>query len=230
MSVIATLLPVIILIFVLYWLFFFVFRTGKKYMNVKITHWMVIIYLIVLLLSSAAIPFFSKDLTIKKVTDQNELDLNTDKLYTDLYSGDMEKVDPDYLIKKEQFRIVKNESINIVSNSEYGPRVLIEKGNNEDENSIEINIYSEQLLIDGIDFSEKRKPYELDLNNNTLTINPTYQHLKISIASNPFPVRQFTDETIFSHGFTSGDQIIYIKAPKEVNFTAEEQIILDWVN
>jgi hypothetical protein len=227
MNIIVAFIPIILVIFVLYWVFFIVLRTGKKYVTVKVTHWMVLIYLILLLVSSAVVPFISEDITVKKTIDENESYLLMDEMYANIRKGNLDKIDPNYLIKKEQFKISDNKPINIVSNNEYGPQVYIEK---EQRKDVEVFIYAQELLIEGLDFSEKRIPHEIKLKDNNLIISPIRQNLKISLASNPFPVRQFTYESLFKHGFSSSDQIIYIKAPEDTKFTSDEQIILDWVN
>ena len=198
-------------------------------MTVKVTHWMILIYLMLLLVSSAVIPFISEDIPFKKRLDQKESDVLMDEMYANISRGNLEKIAPENLLKKEQFKIGENGKIHIVSNGEFGPQVFIEK-QKEQNNNLEVFIYSTPLLIDGMDFTKNRRPYEIVLKDNNFIISPMMQNIKISIASDPFPVRQFTGESLFNHGSSSGDQKIYIKASSDIQFTADEAVILEWVN
>ena len=64
---------------------------------------------------------------------------------------------------------------------------------------------------------------------NTLTITPKEQNIRLSISSASFPVRQFTGESIFNHSFSSGDQVLYLTIPNDLQLQADEGIMLEYV-
>ena len=85
------------------------------------------------------------------------------------------------------------------------------------------------FYIGGDDFSDKLIPYKLELSENTLTITPKEQNIRLSISTASFPVRQFTGESIFNHSFSSGDQVLYLLIPNDLQLQADERIMLEYV-
>ena len=107
------------------------------------------------------------------------------------------------LLQSNRFTDYQNQTLRIVSRSDYTISIFVERQINDDA-TIEAFTYHTGLIIGGIDFSDKLIPLKLELEDNTLTIIPIAQNIRLSIMRDGFPVRQFTGESIFDHSFSSG--------------------------
>ena len=223
----TALLPLVIII--LMGTFFFMFKAGNKFMTVKITHWLLLIYVGVLLLALAVSPFITGEPLGRKSMDQAEQEQEMNDLYENINNGDIANIDH-YLMKKSSFDHYQEEQLTILSNSEYGPQIFVERKDSNDA-KIEAFIYVNGLIIDGYDFSDLLKPYQLELTDNTLTIIPTKQDIDISIESPGFPIRQFNGESSFlNHTFSSGEPVVYLRIPVDLELITNDQVYLEYIN
>ena len=105
MSLVTTILPIVFLILIVVGI-----NIGRKYVTVKITHWLLFIYIGILLLSIAVVPFISGGMP-KKRSNQVQ------GFYNALTNGKIDQIDNKYLTRKMSFDY-KNSMLNIVSNME----------------------------------------------------------------------------------------------------------------
>lgn len=216
----------IVLMFII--ISFFIFKAGKKYFTVKVTHWMLMLYTIVLLISTAISPFITGTNVSSKIVSQKVIDQQINEIYTKIANGEIEKIDSKYLLKKEKLDLNQAQTINIISSNEYGPHIYVEKG--IEGTNFEVYVYSQALTVNGMDFSDKLEPYNIDFKDGQLSINPTIKNLDISVVASSFPVRQITGESIMNSFSSSGDQIIYMKIPKDIKVVADEPVYLEYIN
>jgi hypothetical protein len=219
---ITALLPILILIFIV-GIVYSVSKARKSFMTIKITHWLVLIYMGVLLLSTAMIPFITDNQMDRNEMHQVDIDEAMNQLDANLRKGNMDQIDASYLLSKERFEDYQNQTLRIGYRSEYGSQVFVERHMTDDDH-IEVFTYANGLLIGGLDFSDKLIPHKLELTENTLTIIPTEQNIRLSITSASFPVGQFTGESIFRHSFSRGEQVIYLRVPKDLKLIAEDEV------
>ena len=106
--------------------------------------------------------------------------------------------------------------------------IFVERQINDDA-AIEAFTYHTGLMIGGIDFSDELIPLKLELEDNRLNIIPIAQNIRLSIMGDSFPIRQFTGESLFDHSFSTGDQLIYLKIPKDLKLIADDVVILEYV-
>lgn len=225
MMVIGTVLP---LIFVLGFVFYFFFsvKIGKKYLTIKITHWMLIVYIGVLILATMIVPFLSQDHTAVEKMEQEKSDVGGFDSYTELHSklsnGEITEIDPIYLQNEMSFEDYQKDSMKIVSGVDYGPQIFVERKETNDS-QIEVAIYSTGLVVNGNNFSNLLKPLQLDLTEDVLTITPVHQTIDIAISSNFYPVRQFTNESMFeNHYYSSLDSFVYLRVPADLELERDE--------
>ena len=228
MSTFITALFQIGIFIILVGMIYFMKKVGKKFITIKITHWLLFIYIVVLLLATAIIPFISDERMERDTKEQVDIDKAMNELDKNLREGKMDQIDDQYFLEKNIFTDYKNQSLRIVSRSEYGPQILVKRQKSNDS-TIESFTYVNGLYIGGDDFSDKLIPHKLELSEHTLTITPIEQNIRMSISTASFPVRQFTGESIFNHTSSSGDQVLYLLIPNDLQLQADERIMLEYV-
>ena len=216
---ITAVLPIAIILFVVGFVYFLSIF-AKKYMTIKITHWLLMIYTGVLLLSTAIIPFISDNRMGRDERKQADIDKEMNELDMNLRRGKIDQIDDQYLLEKNIFTDYKNKTLRIVSSSEYGQQIFVKRKKSNDS-IIESFTYVNGFYIEGDDFSDKLIPYKVELSKNTLTITPKEQNIHLSISSTSFPVRQFTGVSIFNHSYSSRDQVLYLLIPNDLQLQAE---------
>ena len=100
---------------------------GISIITIKITHWLLIIYIGVLLLSTAIIPFISDERMERDTKEQVDIDKAMNELDKNLREGKMDQIDDQYFLEKNIFTDYKNQSLRIVSRSEYGPQIFVKR-------------------------------------------------------------------------------------------------------
>lgn len=207
---------------------YFMFKAGTKWRMVKVTHWLLFTYVAILLLAMVLVPFVSdKAQSLEGVQKVNEEGAMAET-YTKLRNGEIDQINPKNLVGENHFDY-QNQTLRIESSNENTPQIFVERKTTED-GGIDAFVYSTGFLIDGYDFSDKLKSYILELADDTLTLHsPGQQNIDISITNAPFPVRQFTSESSLHSSFSGGDQIIYLRIPKDVEVVNDERVYLEYV-
>lgn len=224
---IMVILPIVILITIIGFVFF-TSKLGNCFVPIKFTHWLLSIYIFLLVLSTAILPFISDDRMEKEVRRQEDMDKVMDGLFSKLRQGKIDQIPYQYVLQTNRFDDYPNQTLTIALNSDHGAEILVERKTNNDD-SIESFTYANGLIIDGIDFSNNLIPYSIELVDNKLTIHPIVQDIRISITSSSFPVRQFTGDSILDHSFSSRHQIIYLKIPSDLKINVDESVNLVYV-
>jgi ABC-type transport system involved in multi-copper enzyme maturation permease subunit len=218
MMILGAILPIFLVL--LFGLFFFItVKIGKKYLTIKITHWLLLIYVGVLVLSSIAVPLFAQENDQIESMNQRDSENGVFDPYSELLSklseGEVDEIAPSYLQDEMSFDY-PNDTIRIVPNTNNGPQIFVER-KEKGSSKIEVEIYSTGLVVDGLDYSSMLKPPQIDLTENILTVNPIYQEFNFAIASNGYPIRQFTRESMFKHqSVRSGDSFVYLRIPSDI--------------
>ena len=103
---ITALLPIVIILLIVGFVYF-MSKVGNKYITIKITHWLLIIYIGVLLLSTAIIPFISDERMERDTKEQVDIDKAMNELGKNLREGKMDQIDDQYFLEKNLFTIIK---------------------------------------------------------------------------------------------------------------------------
>ncbi|MFB7638295.1 hypothetical protein [Peribacillus butanolivorans] len=229
MTVLTAILPLVILILI-FGVFIFMVKLARKFATPKVTHWLLFIYIGVLLLGTVFVPFINDDsLSQKGMEKAIDTDRELNDLYTKLNEGEIDQIDAKYLMKESSFSNYQNQSIRVESSNNDSSQIFVERKANNDD-TIEAFIFGNGLIIDGYDFSRKLKPYHLELMENTLTINiPQQQDINLIITKADFPIRQFTGESIINPSFSTGDQVVYLRIPNHLELIAGDHVFLEFI-
>ncbi|MDM5294678.1 hypothetical protein QUF81_16085 [Peribacillus simplex] len=228
MTVMTAILPLVILILI-FGVFIFMVRFAGKFATPKVTHWLLFIYIGVLLLGTAFVPFIIDDSMSQKGMEKVvDTDRELSDLYSNLNKGEIDQVDAKYLMKERNFSNHQNKTIKVKYSNSDGSQILVERKTNNDD-TIEAFIFGNGLIIDGYDFSRKLKPYHLELTDDTLTINLLQQQdINLIITKADFPIRQFTGESIINPSFST-DQVVYLRIPNNLELIADDHVFLEFI-
>ncbi|MGG4267701.1 hypothetical protein [Peribacillus simplex] len=226
MTVMTTILPLAILILI-FGVFIFMGRLSKKFVTLKVTHWLLFIYIGVLLLGTAFVPFIiDGSMSQKGMGKVADTDRESNDLYSKLNKGEFDQIDAKYLMKESNFRNQQNKTIKVESSDGDDSQIFVERKTNNDD-TIEAFIFG-GLIIDGYDFSKKLKPYHLELMEDTLTINLQQQDINLVITKANFPIRQFTGESIINSSIST-DQFVYLRIPHNLKLKADDHVFLEFI-
>lgn len=197
----------------------------KHFFKIKITYWLLLLYALVLLAASASVPFVSKEFIKLDAQEQLDKEKTFDELREDLKSGQSEKIDEKYILAEEHFEGFENQTLKITANLENWSYIYVERKDVND-GKIKLVTYQPLLMIDGADFSELLKSYEIKLKDDTLSIRSSQQDLHLSIMHSPFPVRMLTNVSMLEHHSNHGEQLIYLTIPRDLQLQADESLYL----
>lgn len=198
-------------------LLFFIVRVKKK-----VTHWLLVVYIGVLLLSFVA-AFFIKSEALE-ITDRPR-----DDLYYLLNSGEIYAKGSNLLLKEDSFPI-EGEKVRVTSShGDEGSSVYIER-KAEDDQKMDVHAYG-SFSIAKLDVSEDIVLPAVQLKDETLTIvYPEYQDLKTSIVMNEFTIEQFTGNTKFNSEFQIDGPILLIRIPPDLEIEADSTTELNYID
>lgn len=228
MSFLAKFLPIGLVTFLVVLLFLVINRRGK-FVTVKVTHWLLCIYTGVLLLATAFVPFILDDTIRLEKVNQEDIGRASSNFYANISQGKIAQIDKMYIAVDKSFDDYQGQTLRVASSSEYLPEVFVERKTSDDD-KVEVYIFDTGLIIDGIDLYENLKPYKVQFIENTLTIiPPEEQSIKISMARDDFPIRQFTGESIINDTFNSRDTVVYLRIPKDVEIIKDDDVFLEYI-
>jgi hypothetical protein len=204
-------LPIVLII--IFFILAFILKVWKRYVTVKITHWLLIIYIGILFIAMAITPFISTDFPVRA----EEKEDSWLYLFNVLQEGDLERVDPDYIAQSEVFEY-DHPTIRIASNREEDGTLIYVERKDTNDGKIEGFVYNTGFNVNGYQFTDILAPIQLELTNDTLEIkHPAIQNIKIAIAKKEFPITQFNGQkrtNVTSMG--PDNQAIYLRIPADL--------------
>lgn len=227
MNFLLVILPAIISIGLLVGLIFIISK--KKSLTVKITHWMLFIYVGVLVISTIIVPLMTKISIIdQEHLTEKEIDQHTSALFEKISAGKLAEIDQNHLLKHSSFEFDQPSLTLQYTGVEYPP-VYIERIASNDP-YIETYSLTSGLFIEGIDFSHQLDPYRFDLVEDELTIYPPIRDIiDVAMVKKEFPITQFLGGGMFFHTFQLEVQIIYLKVPQHVEIINASDLSIEYV-
>jgi hypothetical protein len=196
----------------------------KRYVSIKITHWLLVIYGAILL-ASLILVAFTKPLEVGKINATQE---NID-LYEIMHNGEISKLGKNHLIDAQSFEY-KGENITLTSpNGENNSTVFVER-KTEDDGRIDVHFYGSGLYMEGINLTEKIILPSLRMEEGTLSIiHPGFQEINIAVVKDEFTINQFTGERDRDQGIHFDGPIIYLQIPQHLEIKKDEYMHLQFV-
>jgi energy-coupling factor transporter transmembrane protein EcfT len=210
-----TYIPPIVLIIIVF-LLAYMLKGWKKYVTIKITHWLLFIYMGILFIAMAITPFISTDFPVRAEGKEDSwLDL-----FKDLHNGAFNRVNHEYIAQSEVFDY-DHPRIKISSNREEdGTHIYVERKNTND-GKIEGFVYNTGFNVNGYQFTDILAPIQLELTDDTLEIkHPAIQNITIAIAKKEFPITQFNGQKRTNVTTMGPDnQAIYLRIPADLEIS-----------
>ncbi|MEH7345045.1 hypothetical protein V7122_14425 [Bacillus sp. JJ1532] len=192
----------------------------RKFITVKVTHWLLMIYVGVLLISGFYLALLPQDRAASREAKENwNEDWARDHFYNSLHEGNVDQLEGRQLIHAKTYDYAKN-TLNIEITG-YADRIYVER-KDDDDGVIEARVYTDGLIVGGFDFSNKIPPVNFGLNDDRLNINyPNHQIINISVARKEFTINQFTGQHPINDVIGDGVLAVYLIIPKSLQLQSE---------
>lgn len=203
--------------------------------------WLVTGYILLLLAAPALIPLLpAENLADVKMKTVSEMDIVSEMagqgdLYTQALQGSPEQAEGAFVLEQWQFPCHHDSMIEIMENPAYkngfaenSVTIVAEKKDRAD-GMIEIVNYATRTIIEGVDFSDRVKPY-VALHGNVLQITgPQRLEVVLGMFSREFVADQILGkDTAMLDGARSthnrivpGSQLLYLRIPADVELQAD---------
>ena len=213
MSLIAfQFISVVIIIAMIY---FSVKNAKRKFVNVKITHWLLIIYVGALLLSLIAAPFIINQTTINQERySREEILREYGEFNAAINNGEIEQLKEKNLLKISSYPY-DQPSLEIITNGIGSTSIYVER-KKIDDGMIEAYAFQSGMYINGIDFSGKMVPPRFNLYLDKFEVNIPHENISIAINKNEFPITQFLGGGVMYESLDSGQFVIYLQIPQSL--------------
>ena len=202
----------------------------KRYVPKKITHWLLFIYIGVLLLSMVATSVITKTnmaLDHEKFL-KNEVELKKNQFFVALNSGDIEELKASNLLKLSSFEY-HEPALEILTSGIGSTRIYIER-KDVDDATIEAYAFHSGIYIHGINFFGKISTPQFGLYEDKFEINIPEINIDASIIKNEFSATQFLGEWTIMETAERGQLAIYLKIPKKLEVFTETDMQLNYIN
>ncbi|MHC0039485.1 hypothetical protein [Pseudoneobacillus sp. C159] len=199
------LLPVIVLVLIMAMIY--ILKASRKYVTVKITHWLLMIYTGTLLLAMAISPMILVESPPKMENKQNV------NLFESLMNGETHKVP---MLAENSIPFDKQLlSIRKPVGSDDGTPVFIDR-KTSDDGKIDAYVYGSGLEVNGFDFSKRLNPIQFQLSDNTLFIlPPDYQEINVALIKTEFTINQFKEKTKDDNRMIGHEgKAVYLRVPQ----------------
>src|SRR5699024_3281268 len=148
------------------------------------------------------------------------------------YGGkSLETIAP-YLVEEHNFNY-ENDQLNIqVVDVDYTYTPILIDQKEENDHTIEVNVYQIPTIIEGTDVTELMESLTVDLTSQVLLINTPPIDIRLNVRKNDFPFRQFTGEKIFEdEDFPFGPkQLVHVQIPKDIELHVNEDVNVHYIN
>jgi hypothetical protein len=204
-------LPAVLVLLI--FIFAFMLKVWRRYITVKMTHWLLLVYLGVLILAMAITPFISTDFPVQAKGKEDEwLDL-----FKDLHNGAYDRVDSKYIVQSEVFEY-HHHTIRIATNREEDNTSIYVERKDTNDGKIESFVYNTGFNVNGYQFTDILAPVHLEVTSDTLEMNhPATQNITIAIAKKEFPITQFNGGKRLNVTTMGPDnQAIYLRIPADM--------------
>lgn len=231
MNVFLTFLPLLVLVFAIVFLV-------KKYMNrnkfpTKVTHWLLFVYVAVLLTATGISPFImDKKITYKEWNSQKEMEANKINYHEKLQKGQTNGLEP--IQESKSFDYDKSTLMLDFGDMESVPHIYVErKGKND--GFIDVHAFTGGVYIGGMNITDVVEPHDFSLHGNTLSMSRVLKDaqfssdfsdmydVNVSIVQREFPLTQFTDGMGIFGSLNRAGIDIYLQVPKDLEITNESE-------
>jgi hypothetical protein len=168
-----------------------------------------------------------------EIVNQKELEKESLDLYEAAIEGRIDTVDRSF-ISKEWNLDYPNSLLNVViANDEFINSQIVVERKETNDSKIEAVFYRTRSSMNEMDITEMVKPLQLEMAGDTLKLlNPEKAKIEFYQFENVFSTNQFTGgDSLFEHhtNFFEGQSILYLRIPKDLELTAQSNLLIQYV-
>jgi len=205
------------------------FANRASFIRGKKIYLMIGTYMTILLISMGLYLFILEKEELKAEQITTEYIPNLESM---AYGGkSLETIAP-YLVEEHNFNY-ENDQLNIqVVDVDYTYTPILIDQKEENDHTIEVNVYQIPTIIEGTDVTELMESLTVDLTSQVLLINTPPIDIRLNVRKNDFPFRQFTGEKIFEdEDFPFGpNQLVHVQIPKDIELHVNEDVNVHYIN
>lgn len=212
-TVLTSLIPFILIIILP--LSFLIWKRKSNFFTVKITHWLLIAYTGVLLISIVFVSFIEID---EPMLEKHQLV----DIYAAIYEGDISE---EHVLVEKSFTPSSDILKMAVTNPHQVTDVFVKRTGNED-GMVKMLVLGYGPTLKNMNFSKEFNPPNVRLlDENTLIIHyPELQEIKVAVLKNDFTINQFTGNSIFGEGIDFERPIFYMEIPEHLELESNPEI------
>lgn len=203
-------------------------KAKRKFITVKVTHWLLIIYIGVLLLSMSFVHLITNNsINSREKVENWDEDQGWSKFFAAMHKGKLDLLDSNQLINEKIYNY-ENPLLNMkITGSD--DQIYVER-KDQDDGKIEARVYTNGLYISGYDFTDKIVPVNFQLMGETLNVlYPGLQTIDISVAGSEFTINQFTGQNRMNGINSRGQLAVYLKIPKSLQLNGDPNVNIQYV-
>jgi len=223
---------VLIIIFCLLAIFaYFLFRTtGKQKYNKSNQgiYFKIGLYICVLIISLGIVLLFPME---QEIVETNDYDLKSiPSLHAMAHHEKLQDSAQEFLVYQQEFPFQENllNIRSVINDSRWFTIYVFIEEKSNDDSTIEVSLYQTPTIYDEIDITSYIKPYQIKLDANVLAIKAKENSLSYAVFRTEFPFGQFEKDRqpMFEEEIHAGEQLVYLRIPKNVQIYADEEINL----
>ncbi len=217
-------LPIMIILFIVVGLFFL-----QRFSHHRGVRFLFSGYLIILLISLITF-YLLPDNRLSKInpfTSSINDDVEINKFYEKAIRGQIEQLEDVKVREKWEFEI-SGDQLKVSEPEEFYTTYLFER-KEENDHKVEIFHYASESLVDLLELKDKHN-FTISLEDNVLRMKgPDPIQIKIAAFKKDFVINQFSssksnDNYLNSFGHLEGNQVIYIRVPKDIEISSPHYI------
>lgn len=231
MTVMVSILPILIIILFVTGIGTYTFKSHKKrYRSPRRMKWFIGGYTILLFVATViSYTFFPGNPTESKSFSEEEIskiENEQDRMINLALNGTLPKTDGIFIKKKTWAFPYEEKDLKIADKyeQEYDADVFV-VSKPSDDGVVEAAHYMGKMIVDGIDFTEKKNSPKINVEESTLRIkSPEGIEMNFTKFSEGFAFDQFTSgQSLLSRSYFSvhGSEFILLKVPKSVKVSGD---------
>ncbi|WP_404450964.1 hypothetical protein LG329_11520 [Virgibacillus necropolis] len=231
-----TILPIIILAIIFGFVVFITNRNAKKkrmFISGRKIQWIFGAYFAVLLISVGL--FFMIPTEANSTTNMEVNETNSLSIYVDFSNGNVSRINSNFIDKQWSFEYEGDKlSMKVFDNNISTKTAIFVGGKSNESNTIDATYYQTPTYVGGIDVTNQIKPPGVNLTSETLTIDsPERTEFHFNMFKQEFPVNQFIGEehdVESSRSIIRGEQILYIRIPKDIKLLKDNYAGIEYID
>lgn len=207
---------------------------SKKWMNKKLTKFIIIGYVSILFFSFSIYELsLSKKLTLIEQSSIANAEKEMELFFLALNEGRLEEIDPIHIFEEIEVNYSFDQlMIEMARQVDDGVSIVVERKIDNDH-KIEVIYFRTKPNVQGIDIMKDMKPIDLKWTNETLILTPPKSmEFNFALFKKEFPISQFNrnvDQFHVEPTYMMSNEVLYLRVPKDLEIVEGHEIYINYV-